>query len=307
MDGTSLIAGQIQSSTPEILAIWRRSRISELDNDPSGLLDCMEKLVGVFNEFLQSPDTVDTFSRAGGTRLLVREIAGCQHEMGRDAVGVIEDFSALRRAIWSSLEGRLDVSALEGDEVARFFVKLMQASDWVTEAALKAFDDIVRDEMSEALGQAAATDLLTGLPDRDMFNRFLLPRAIEEHQRFSIAVFDVARFSETVAVGELERAREAVRHLSETVCKAVPESSACVRFGDDEICAILPGLDSEEAYQTAERVLERLLEDDIGFEVDVGVAEYPANGADIDRLIHETFEALNMAKRVGGSGIVVAR
>ena len=43
-----------------------------------------------------------------------------------------------------------------------------------------------------------------------------------------------------------------------------------------------------------------------GFEVDVGVAEYPAHGTDAEELMGETLKALKMAKRVGGSGIVVA-
>jgi hypothetical protein len=41
--------------------------------------------------------------------------------------------------------------------------------------------------------------------------------------------------------------------------------------------------------------------------VDVGVAEYPAHGTGLGQLMGETLKALKMAKRVGGSGIVVAR
>ena len=41
--------------------------------------------------------------------------------------------------------------------------------------------------------------------------------------------------------------------------------------------------------------------------MDVGVAEYPAHGASATDLMAETLKALKMAKRVGGSGIVVAR
>jgi GGDEF domain-containing protein len=57
----------------------------------------------------------------------------------------------------------------------------------------------------------------------------------------------------------------------------------------------------------AERVLRRLAEGKAGFEVDVGVAEYPAHGTNPGELMGETLKALKMAKRVGGSGIVVAR
>jgi diguanylate cyclase (GGDEF)-like protein len=148
---------------------------------------------------------------------------------------------------------------------------------------------------------------VTGLPDRDQFNRLLLPRAVTSHELFCVAIFDVAHFTETVAAGEVERAREVLRRLAAVVREAAPEGTVCARFGDDEISAILPGQGSEETYRVAENVLERLAGDEDGFEVDVGVAEYPAHGTNPEGLIGETLKALKMAKRVGGSGIVVAR
>ena len=66
------------------------------------------------------------------------------------------------------------------------------------------------------------------------------------------------------------------------------------------------GEGSEAAYRVAEEVLRRLAADPGDFEVDVGVAEYPAHGANPSDLMVETMKALKMAKRVGGSGIVVA-
>ena len=307
MEGTSRIPDRLRDGLPAIVASWRESRRGDFEDGAySRLVAGMEELVLVFIEFLNSPDSVETFSRGGRIRTLVGETARGQHELGRDAVGVIEDFAVLRRCIWRTVEKDVDLSDLDGGEVARFFVKLMQASDWVTEAGLEAFDTIVRREMEQALGRAAATDLVTGLPDRDLFNRLLLPRAIASHRRFAVAVFDVAHFTESVAAGRLKHARQVLRRLAEAVQEAVPEGAVCARFGDDEICAILPDEGSEAAYRVAEDVLERL-RDPGDFEVDVGVAEYPTHGASATDLMAETLKALKMAKRVGGSGIVVAR
>jgi diguanylate cyclase (GGDEF)-like protein len=309
MESTSRIPSRIREELPSIVASWREARRGDAEDGPySRLTTNMEQLVSVFVDFLRSPDSVETFTRGGAVRGLVGEIAENQHELGRDAVGVIEDFAALRRCIWRTVEKGVDLSALGGGEVAAFFLKLMQASDWVTEAGLEAFEAIVRREMKQALGRAAATDLVTGLPDRDQFNRLLLPQAVASHERFSVAIFDVAHFTETVAAGEVRRAGEVLRRLADIVREAAPEGAVCARFGDDEISAILPGQGSEAAYRVAESVLERLPgEDEDGFEVDVGVAEYPAHGANAEELIGEILKALKMAKRVGGSGIVVAR
>ena len=108
-------------------------------------------------------------------------------------------------------------------------------------------------------------------------------------------------------MGRVDHARRVVYKLAEAVQEAVPEDAVCARFGDDEISAILPNVGSEDAYRVAEEVLERLARDPGDFEVDVGVVEYPANGASAGELMTETLKALKMAKRVGGSGIVVAR
>ncbi len=162
-------------------------------------------------------------------------------------------------------------------------------------------------EMERALVRAEATDLVTGLPDREQFNRLLLPTAVRDHEKFAVLAFDVVDFTETVAEGNLGRARDVLRRLAETVVDLAPETAVCARFGDDEVCVILPGSNSEDAYRVAERVSERLAEDPDGFEVDAGLAEYPAHGSNASELMTETLKALGMAKRVGGGGIVVAR
>jgi diguanylate cyclase (GGDEF)-like protein len=308
MESASRIPDHIDADAAGILACWQASRGGEgEDGAYDRTLDGMEELVSVFVGFLRSADTVETYSRGGATRALVQKIAGCQHDLGRDAVGVIEDFSVLRRCIWRSVEVGVDLSSLPGADIAGFFTKLMQASDWLTEAGLEAFDAIVRHEMEQALGRAAATDLVTGLPDRDQLGRLLLPRAIDSHDKFSVAVFDVADFTETVAAGKVKRARKVLRTLAKAVQESSPEGSVFARFGDDEICAILPDQTGEGGYRLAERVLVRLAEAGADFEVDVGVAEYPAHGRGAGELMDETLRALKMAKRVGGSGIVVAR
>jgi len=308
MESAPRIPDRISEDVSGILACWQANRgANGEDGDYDRTLEGMEELVSVFVGFLRSSETVGTYSRGGATRALVEKIAGCQHDLGRDAVGVIEDFSVLRRCIWRSVESGVDLSGLHGAEVSGFFAKLMQASDWLTETGLEAFDAIVRGEMEQALGQAAATDLVTGLPDRDQLNRLLLPRTIEAHDRFSVAVFDVADFTETVAAGKVRRARKVLRTLAEAVQESSPHGAIFARFGDDEVCVILPGESGEGGYRLAERVLERLAEGGADFEVDVGIAEYPAHGTGAGELMGETLRALKMAKRVGGSGIVIAR
>ena len=305
MESASRIPDRIRDDLPAILECWRDKRGGGCEGEQR-LAAGMERLILVFVEFLRSEDTVETFSRGGGTHALVDEIAEGQHDLGRDAVGVIDDIMVLRRCIWRSVEANVDLAEIGGGEVARFFVKLLQASDWVTDVGLEAFETTARREMERELGRAAATDLVTGLPDRDQFNRLLLPQAVASYDRFAMAVFDVANFTETVAAGKVGHARRILHMLAETVAEVAPEGAICCRFGDDEICAILPGEDAEGAYRLAERVVERLAADPGDFEVDVGLAEYPGHGAGAGELLRETLKALSTAKRVGGGGIVIS-
>ena len=307
METQPQIIARIREDMPNIARSWREER-RETGGDESSerMVQMMEELTGTFAGFLESPRGVEGYSRGGEIRSLVARIADGQHDLGRDAVGVIEDFSVLRRCVWNSVEEGVDFAGMPGEEVAGFFVKLIQASDWVTEHGLEAFEATAQREMEQALGRAAATDLVTGLPDRDQLNRLLLPAAVRDHESLAVVVFDVVNFTEIVAEGKLGRAREILSRLAEAIEENAPENAVCARFGDDEVCAILPGKTAEDAYQLAERVSSRLREAPDGFDLDAGVAEYPAHGSDTGSLMSETLKALKMAKRVGGGGIVVA-
>ena len=296
----------LRAGGPEVLEAWRRDR--GVDGEAgTRLVEEVGRILDVFAEFLQSPEPLEGFSREGATRAMVARISAIQHELGRDAVGVIEDYASLRRSVWRFVEGRTDLSALDGGEVARFFAKLIQAADWVTERGLAEFEEIVRKQMESDLGRATATDLLTGLPDRELFNQRILPQALEEHDRLALVVFDLAGFSGTVAGGNLPRAREALLGLTEAVENGAPEGALRARFGDDEVCVLLPATSPEEAYAMAEAVLENLAQSAEGLRADVGVAVYPDHGEGPDELLASVLWAVKTAQRVGGGGIVIAR
>ena len=124
MESTSHIPDRIGQDLPKIIASWREVRRGDIEDGAySRLTTAMEQLVSVFIEFLRSPDSVETFSQGGAVHGLVAEIAEAQHELGRDGVGVIEDFAVLRRCIWRTVEKGVDLPALGGGEVAAFFLK----------------------------------------------------------------------------------------------------------------------------------------------------------------------------------------
>ncbi len=94
--------------------------------------------------------------------------------------------------------------------------------------------------------------------------------------------------------------------LADAVGEAVSEEAVRARFGDDEICVILPGINAEDAYRLAEQVLNRLTEGPEDLRSDARIAGYLEHGSDTGELVAAVCKALNMARRLGGSGIVVA-
>src|SRR5829696_2938047 len=129
MENASRIPDRISEDVAGIVACWQASRSGNNDDGVyDRMLAGMEELVSVFVGFLRSMDTVETFSRGGATRAMVHKIAEHQHDLGRDSVGVIEDFTVLRRCIWRSVESGVDLGRQQGAEVSKFFAKLIQAS-----------------------------------------------------------------------------------------------------------------------------------------------------------------------------------
>ncbi len=63
------------------------------------LVEGVGQLLVVFTEFLRSTAPLEGFNREEAIRALVEGISSQQHEAGRDAVDVIEDYAALRRCV----------------------------------------------------------------------------------------------------------------------------------------------------------------------------------------------------------------
>ncbi|HZP71090.1 MAG TPA: PAS-domain containing protein [Pseudolabrys sp.] len=171
---------------------------------------------------------------------------------------------------------------------------------------LTVLDDITERRRSEQhISYLAHNDSLTGLPNRTSFLKHLfetLDDAARNNGRFAIMCLDLDRFKEAndtyghlVGDGLL---REAARRL-----QTAAEGAFLARIGGDEFIVVLA---SDEPEVTAGIIGERMIEAfKKNFEVDghqlqvglsVGVAIYPADGADATALIANADAALYQAK-----------
>jgi diguanylate cyclase (GGDEF)-like protein len=81
------------------------------------------------------------------------------------------------------------------------------------------------------------------------------------------------------------------------------------RYGGEEFVFLLPEADKEEAYTVSERLRKKLSErqfDELPrITISLGIASYPDDSDDIDRLIKKADAALYTAKQSGRNKVVV--
>jgi diguanylate cyclase (GGDEF)-like protein len=174
--------------------------------------------------------------------------------------------------------------------------------DGAAQYLLTVFDDITERRRSEQhISYLAHNDSLTGLPNRTSFlNLFETPMACRKRRasppRAPISI--VSEANDTYGTVGDALLREAARRL-----QTAAEGAFLARIGGDEFIVVLSGDKPEAAASiVGERMIEAFKEN---FDVDghqiqvglsVGVAVYPADGADATALIANADAALYQAK-----------
>jgi diguanylate cyclase (GGDEF)-like protein len=170
-------------------------------------------------------------------------------------------------------------------------------------------------QLSEALAaasQQAATDGLTGLPNRRSLDRLLdaqLAMAQREGRPFSVLMLDLDHFKAVNdthghAVGDA-----VLRGFGQRIQAQLRRSDVCARYGGEEFCVVLPGTAAALALDTGERLRRAVagapLAQNVGVTVSVGVATWQA-GDDAATLLARADDALYTAKRTGRDRVVAA-
>jgi diguanylate cyclase (GGDEF)-like protein len=157
----------------------------------------------------------------------------------------------------------------------------------------------------ERLRTQARTDSLTGLLNRRAF----FERIAEELARgkrlsvpVSIVLLDVDHFkpvNDEYGHAEGDRVLQAIAAKLQTTVR-VDETVA--RYGGEEFALIAAGADTEQAVEVAERVRGAVGEVDVhgrAISASAGVATWPQDGENPDRLLEAADRALYAAKRAG--------
>lgn len=164
-------------------------------------------------------------------------------------------------------------------------------------------------QQNEKLQELASKDMLTGVFNR----RFLFEHlehywntASQQNQSMSVVMFDVDHFKKLNdgyghAVGD-----QVLRDVAAVIRGSVPESAIVGRYGGEEFCVILPGLDASRATQAAESIrsaIETKLEQPYHVTASIGVASKLSDVTSFQMMIDRADKALYAAKHSGRNAV----
>lgn len=165
-----------------------------------------------------------------------------------------------------------------------------------------------RVHLMDLLQKEAATDPLTGLPNRREFTN-VVEQMLASPQKLSVLMLDIDHFK-TINDGHGHEAGDEVLQLLARVCSAnVRDHGIFARLGGEEFVAAFPDADGEQARAIAERLRGMFERQDfdqqwgrpepIPFTVSIGVTARQQGETDIDAILKRADQALYRAKEAG--------
>lgn len=165
-------------------------------------------------------------------------------------------------------------------------------------------------ELFEKTQELAIHDELTSLFTKGYFLKYLKEeygRALRHNNEFSLLMLDIDlfknyndKFGHTAGDIVLRRTSQVITNTLKSLHPLVS------RFGGEEFCVILPGLDKKKSYAIAEGLRERIEEEKIILRrqetfvtVSIGVSGFPSDADRPDGLIQQADKAMYEAKHKG--------
>lgn len=168
--------------------------------------------------------------------------------------------------------------------------------------------------MEDDLRRSAFTDILTGLPNRRAtLVRFgeEAARAARQKQKFGVALFDIDNFKQINDTCGHYVGDAVLKHIGDALSGAKRAEDALGRIGGEEFLVILPHHERDQSIAAAERLRLAVVGAQPHQDVEVptatvsgGVAIYPDDGEDWDRLFMAADRRLYRAKRGGRNRVV---
>lgn len=172
-----------------------------------------------------------------------------------------------------------------------------------------AHDITERRRSEEATRDLALHDALTDLPNRTLFEdrlQMALSSARRRKEKVAVMFLDIDHFKQVNDALSHAAGDELLRVVAADVKGALRDADTVARFGGDEFTILLPSVSTpEHLIEVAERILETvrkprmILGNEVHSSASIGIACYPLDGSDPEKLIHNADAAMYKAKQNG--------
>jgi diguanylate cyclase (GGDEF)-like protein len=177
---------------------------------------------------------------------------------------------------------------------------------------LDAVNETLR-ERNEELERLSASDSLTGLSNRRVLTQRLseeLLRSQRQNHSFTVVMLDVDHFKKYNDAHGHPAGDEVLKRVANILRTSTRAGDCTARYGGEEFAVLLSGKGAEEAIQLAERIRERVAEEEFTagrITLSAGIAEFPHHGHTAEAVISSADEALYQAKRDGRNRVACAQ
>lgn len=162
--------------------------------------------------------------------------------------------------------------------------------------------------LQDELFQRAYFDPLTGLPNRDLWDRAVADLTRHRDAKtFAVAMINLNKFRQINASHGGEVADLLLARVGERIQQALSPDDLLARAGGDEFCLVFTGFSSpEDALVKVKMIVDRIADPYLidGIEIFVsataGLTMWPTDGVTPDALRHKAKAALNDARRKAG-------
>ncbi|MFQ5354976.1 MAG: putative bifunctional diguanylate cyclase/phosphodiesterase [Mariprofundaceae bacterium] len=164
----------------------------------------------------------------------------------------------------------------------------------------------------DRLKQLAHTDVLTGLPNRQSFNTFLLQElgiARHHQQKLAVMFLDLDHFKAVNDSIGHDAGDQLLRETAKRLQDCIRDSDTIARLGGDEFVFILPNLHSnDEPSRICERILSSMRKPfylhnhECFVGASIGISIFPRDGETLEILEKHADIAMYRAKEAGKNG-----
>jgi chemotaxis family two-component system sensor kinase Cph1 len=181
-------------------------------------------------------------------------------------------------------------------------------------AGLIAFSEVTAQvQAQQRVTELALHDNVTGLPNRLLLSdrtRQAIASARRQQSGFALIYVDLDGFKSINDTLGHNAGDRALKTIAGRLLDCMRDSDTAARVGGDEFVVLLPGVaDRETAVALAEKLLHAINRPIniagggqwLGASLGIGI--FPADGADLDRLMHNADKAMYRAKSAGGNCI----